>query len=106
MTIANGERSKLRRFLMDGTMERYRNGTVSVRNERNGKGPVTERDRRDLKNTAPIPVKRTSIGAVKTGIGTILYRSSIGHCTGKVPVLFVKERYTTGTITVQYWPFS
>ena len=43
MTIANGERSKLRRFLMDGTMERYRNGTVK---DRNGIGPKrTERQR-------------------------------------------------------------
>ena len=46
--------TKLRRFFLDGTMERYRNGT-----ERQRTG--TERNGRALENTGQIPVKRNSI---------------------------------------------
>ena len=67
--------AKYRRYSFFGTMDRYgperngtRTGTVSLQNDRNGKAPGPERNGRGLEDTGQIPVKRTGIRPIKTGI--------------------------------------
>ena len=88
--------------------------------ERTGKGPVTERYGRAQKNTDPIPVKKTGIRPVMTGIGPVQNTGLVpvfspvryGSVTGlffekrSSTALFKQDRYWTGIDryrTSKYW---
>ena len=97
--------TKLRRFLLDGTMERYRNGTVK---DRNGIGPKrTERQRTGsgtVQKSTEEYRSNTGLRPVMTGIGPVFSPVRYGSVTGlffekrSSTALFIQDRYWTSIL--------